>query len=558
MILSESEMNWLINFENKKDMLGQVFTPEDVADLMVSLAIDSKPQTILDPCFGEGVFLESINKKVEEKPVRIIGVEIDPILYRKANDKLLNIELYNMDFFDLEEQVDCIIMNPPYIRQELLRKEMPKFLSKEKIWGRLPLTNCIISPRSNLYIYFFIKAWAQLKNHGEIIAIVPNTWMAAEYGQSFKEFLLSNFWIKSIIQFNKDVFPNADVDSCIIHLVKDMESTNKHSNLININQELSESELESFNTLIEKVDNKITVKETKNEILQLENNWLTLFNDNPFFNLMENMVPLEKLANLKRGLTTNYNDFFIYSENKIVNQYPNYFTEILCSPKDVEGYSTQFLVKRQFIFSTQIIKDNLPYELKSYVDKYENEILKNEQPKTLYNKILTKPNNWFNINKLESAPILFSYIVRDRKKFILNESELVARDNFYEIFPKNHVNKYILFSILNSRITSIFLEDIGRSHGKGLLKIQKYELEKLLVINPAQISEMDLKLLEKMGKKLMNSSKEDALTYISEIDKILLPYVSTKLMIQDIETMLETKLETRLNKKNGFLKLVKE
>ncbi|WP_017725846.1 Eco57I restriction-modification methylase domain-containing protein [Halalkalibacterium ligniniphilum] len=558
MILSEPEKKWLNNVENKKDMLGQVFTPEDVADLMVSIAMDSNPQTILEPCFGEGAFLESINKKVNNKNVRIIGVEIDPVLYGKVNDKSLNMELYNTDFFDFEEKVDSIVMNPPYIRQELLKKEMPKFLSKEKIWERLPLTENMISPRSNLYIYFFIKAWALLKNHGEIIAIVPNTWMAAEYGRSFKEFLLSNFWIKSIIQFNKDVFPNADVDSCIIHLVKNSECINKDSNLVNINQELSKSEIEIFNTLIQSMDKKLSVKETLNEILQTESNWLTLFNENPFFDLMESMVLLERVAKLKRGLTTNYNEFFINNENQFVNQFPNYFTEIICSPKDVKGYSTKYLAKKQFLFTTQESKENLPFEIRNYVDKYEKEILDNVTPKTLYDKIIAKPDTWFNIKKIDGAPILFSYIVRDRKKFILNESELVARDNFYEISPKNSVNKFILFSILNSRITSLFLEDLGRSHGKGLLKIQKYELEKLLIINPDKIIEKDLFQLEKLGKDLLNSLEEDALSYISEIDRILLPYVSTKLRIQDLVKMLEEKLETRLSKKNGFLKLVKE
>src|SRR5690606_18747807 len=105
MILSEPEMNWLTNIENKKDLLGQVFTPRDIADLMVSLAMGSKPNIILEPCFGEGVFLESIDKKVDGKQ-RIIGVEIDPILYKNVSSKLLDMELFNIDFFDFEDEVD--------------------------------------------------------------------------------------------------------------------------------------------------------------------------------------------------------------------------------------------------------------------------------------------------------------------------------------------------------------------------------------------------------------------------------------------------------------------
>lgn len=197
-------------------------------------------------------------------------------------------------------------------------------------------------------------------------------------------------------------------------------------------------------------------------------------------------------------------------------------------------------------------------ELNEYIERYEGEVLKDTKPKTLYNKIIKKPNQWFNIKNLKSAPIIFSYIVRDRKKFILNEANLIARDNFYEISPKEQVDKLILFAILNSRITALFLEDTGRSHGKGLLKIQKYELEKLKIANPDNIIEQDLDRLAKLGDSLAKSVEQNALKYISKIDRILLPYVSTKLNVEDLEELLRIKLDSRLNKKSGHLKLVSE
>ncbi|XYU16287.1 HsdM family class I SAM-dependent methyltransferase [Bacillus pumilus] len=558
MLLTEPELNWLDDKGNKSDLLGQVFTPEDVAELMVSMALESNPKTILDPCFGEGVFLKVLNRKIKDASIKNIGIEIDPELYKGIREKLSSFNLYNGDFFDFDKEVECIIMNPPYIRQELLKKEMPKFLNKKEILKRLPLTNTNISSRSNLYIYFFIKSWALLKNHGEIVAIVPNTWMTAEYGQTFKDFLLSNFWIKSIIQFSKDVFPNADVDSCIIHLQKDIRNIEKHSNMVNINQAMSKKELVCINQLIYNEDKKLSINKVMNKSLHLEKNWFDFFTKKTLFNLENKMVTLDQLADLKRGTTTNYNDFFIKNHFRLVEKYPNYFIDIICSPKDIEGYTTKSLIRKNYLLSTIEKKKQLPLELNEYVEKYEDEVLKDSKPKTLYNKIIKKPDQWFNIKNLTSAPIIFSYIVRDRKKFILNEASLVARDNFYEISPKEQVDKLILFSILNSRITSLFLEDIGRSHGKGLLKIQKYELEKLKIVNPNTISKHDLVLLAKLGEGLTKSLDQNALQYISKIDKILLPYVSTKLNVEDLEELLRIKLDFRLNRKSGHLKLVSE
>lgn len=558
MRISKLEKEWLTKTKNKNELLGQVFTPEEVSDLMVTIALKSNPDKILEPCFGEGAFLDSINNKAKNKNYKVLGVEIDPELYIKVKNNLahVNTDLYNMDFFDFEEKVDCIIMNPPYIRQELLSKTMPKFLNKQKICDRLPKVTNKISPRSNLYTYFFLKSWDLLNQDGEIVAIIPNTWMSTEYGSSFKKFLLDNFSIELIIQFNKDVFPNADVDSCIIHLIKKPQYTNNASSLITINQGLSNSEIENFKDFLKSESEKFTKKEVSNIQLQKEKNWLNLFNEKTFFDFNSNMISLDQVTNLKRGITTNYNDFFITAFNSDVEEFPNYFKEIICSPKDIQGYSTKSLRKKYFLFNTLESKKDLPLELKKYVEKHEEEIICRKKPETIYRKIKSNSNTWFNIKRTYSSPILFSYIVRDRKKFILNDSQLVARDNFYEITPNENINLLVLFAILNSRITSLLLEDLGRSHGKGLLKIQKYELEKLLVPDPNKIKFKDVNRLEELSIQLISSLEKDAHIFISEIDEILLPYISKDMNTEQLAQMLNKKLESRLEKRTGYLQLL--
>lgn len=559
MQLTESERRWLMEAENKQDLLGQVFTPEDVAELMVSLAMRAEPAVILEPCFGNGVFLRAAYTRMEE-PVspRMIGVELDPELYRAVRQQYPEAELYHQDFFDFEQEVDSVIMNPPYIRQERLSAEMPKFLNKEAIWSRLPLTASDISSRSNLYIYFFIKAWAILREHGEITAIVPNTWMAADYGESFRHFLLTYFQIQTIIQFNRDVFPDADVDSCIVHLVKDTNGSTGNVQFINIEQALDRDELRSFASLIHHTSSKLAIKTFTRERLQIEGNWLGLFHEHDVFDIEENLVPLMHAARLKRGLTTNSNAFFIDEAAAWAEQFPEYFTEILCSPKDIRGYSTQHLAKKQSILATQQAKSHLPLELQSYINTCEQKILNDASPKTLYQKIMDRPESWFHLKASHGAPLLFSYIVRERKKFILNEPLIPARDNFYEIFPHGGVSLYALFAILNSRITSLFLENTGRSHGKGLLKIQKYELEQLRILDPAKLKDRDAIKLEALGKELAAVNEEQAHTIITEIDILLLPYVSTHLKAGDVERLLVKQSTARLDKRNGHLQLTKE
>ena len=72
--------NSILNKENKKNLLGQVFTPHILAKFMVSLfKPDLKENNkILDPCIGPNTFLsylDDINSSIQ-----ITGVELDESL----------------------------------------------------------------------------------------------------------------------------------------------------------------------------------------------------------------------------------------------------------------------------------------------------------------------------------------------------------------------------------------------------------------------------------------------------------------------------------------------
>ena len=64
--------------------LGQVFTQKQIADYMVGLFSVGKNKTILDPCFGEGVFLDSLSSNYHS----IIGIELDKKYYDAAQKRL--------------------------------------------------------------------------------------------------------------------------------------------------------------------------------------------------------------------------------------------------------------------------------------------------------------------------------------------------------------------------------------------------------------------------------------------------------------------------------------
>ncbi len=149
--------------------LGQVYTKRMVADYMVNLFTIANGARVLDPCFGGGVFVESL---LENTDHNVLAVEIDKDSFDMFNNPYSErCKLLNCDFFNIEEEFDGIIMNPPYVRQEEIDEMSELGVTKQKLQMACGLMS--ISNKANLYMYFILRAILLLKDEGELIAIVP-------------------------------------------------------------------------------------------------------------------------------------------------------------------------------------------------------------------------------------------------------------------------------------------------------------------------------------------------------------------------------------------------
>lgn len=487
---------------DKKKKLGQVYTPPKIAKLMAELLMKHNPTKVVEPCFGEGAFL----KELDKYEAKVIGIEVDRESFTKTNSKYPRMKLLNMDFFDYIDNVDGIIINPPYIEQRLLTGENnPDCLNKEVIRQKTEADKYNIASTSNLYIYFILKCFQLLEENGVLIAVIPNTWMSSFFGISFKKFLLENFEIKKIIEFDRDIFDNAIVESCIVELIK-KKSKNNIVSFIKLNENLEEVE---------------ELKIRQEELLSDEN-WK--FHNNNFNNPF--LCTLKDVSSIRRGLSVDSNDFFIKNTASIKDKDSPYLKQIICSPKEIEGYSTSNLNKKNYLLAVNANKEELTSDIKNYIENYEKEVLSGKIKgfKVIKRKIEKNPSDWYKVKFKKSSLLLFSYFIRRNKKFIINLDRIIARGNFYEIEPHQEINPYLLLSLLNSSYLKYQLEFIGRSYGDGLLKIQKYELEKLPIVNPSKINIEDIDKLITLGVNLSSGLKDEN-TIIDEIDLILEKYV---------------------------------
>ncbi|QEE96836.1 class I SAM-dependent DNA methyltransferase [Helicobacter pylori] len=107
---------------------------------------------------------------------------------------------------------DCIIGNPPYIRQEHI-KDLKPLLEKQY--------QDFYNSTADIYTYFFALSYHLLKEKGFSAFITSNKYARAKYGAQLREWLLKKTTLVSYMELNAlKVFESAAVDTSIIHFIK--------------------------------------------------------------------------------------------------------------------------------------------------------------------------------------------------------------------------------------------------------------------------------------------------------------------------------------------------
>jgi adenine-specific DNA-methyltransferase len=105
---------------------------------------------------------------------------------------------------------DCVIGNPPYVRQESLSEYKGYFEKNYRVYDGV----------ADLYAYFIEKGINLLKSEGLFSYIVANKWMRANYGDLLREFLKKE-GISEVVDFGDlPVFEGATTYPCIIKVKK--------------------------------------------------------------------------------------------------------------------------------------------------------------------------------------------------------------------------------------------------------------------------------------------------------------------------------------------------
>ncbi|MGL2787627.1 class I SAM-dependent DNA methyltransferase [Helicobacter pylori] len=384
---------------------------------------------------------------------------------------------------------DCIIGNPPYIRQEHI-KDLKPLLQKQY--------QDFYNSSSDIYTYFFALAFNLLKEKGFSAFITSNKYARAKYGAKLRELLLKKTTIVSYMELNAlKVFESATVDTSIIHFIKQPP--------------LKESVFNYY----EPIENdKENLKNTpsllmKQNALQTES---FIFANATLLDLRDKIesigTPLKDWdIQINYGIKTGANEAFIITTEKreeILNacktQEERERTEKLIKPilrgKDIKRYSYEWAhlwVINTHNGYTSALKSKIPPidiekypATKAHLDAhYDTIATRCDQGDTPYHL-----RNCAYLEDFEKEKIVWAEMtdeprfIYDNKGFLTNQTcYFIARDDKY------------LFAILNSKVMYFFMRQMASNLGEGAFRWIKQFIERLPI---PQITEKNQELADKI------------------------------------------------------------
>jgi type I restriction-modification system DNA methylase subunit len=571
----------------ERKRLGQFYTPPGIVDLIVNLTITEPDDVVLDPGCGSGSFLvrayhrlcelNDIPKRVPE-PMgetyhrqileQLYGVDINQF---PAHLTVINLAVQNPkaqirkintivgDFFDVKpgahtlfgfksitaegeetaiympQSFNVVVANPPYIEQELLgEKEKVKIKDliegeyKAKLFiGTSPRKikgSVVLSRQSDIYVYFFIHGLKFLKNGGRLGFISSNKWLEVEYGEPFQKFLLANARILQIIEFDRAVFPDAQVNTAVTIIEKETDGRKRSRNLakfIRIKKRTDpKTQLRLIQEANESFEDEFMRVDVVNQEDLVEGKWNIHLRGPLILQRIvagKKMKPLAEVARVFRGPTTGCDEFFVLGRERLRNWKieSGFLTPYISSPKQLRALVTRKEEVKDFLFTTDAPKSALrgtgAIDYVEHGEKLEVEPRKGfERKKRRIPELETLKARrlWYSLPKVEVPPILMTKMMDKRPKAIWNLAKAHASNLFYYVIPNHREDELVLLGFLNSSLGAFLAEIYGRSYGGGVLELAAYELKRIPVLNHSTLSKEESDKIAGLFKALVGVDSE--------------------------------------------------
>ncbi len=204
--------------------LGAYYTDDLVASFLVWWAVRSPADTVMDPCFGAGVFLRQACERLRtlggDPRTQVFGVEIEAGSHRHVTAELsdqFGVPSRNLqcgDFFEIEPDespYDAVVGNPPFIRYQRFKGEARRRALD------CAARHCVrLSALSSSWAPFIVHSVASVRPGGRLAMVVPAEIGHATYARAVLSHLRRSFGRITLVSFREKLFPGLSEDTLLL------------------------------------------------------------------------------------------------------------------------------------------------------------------------------------------------------------------------------------------------------------------------------------------------------------------------------------------------------
>lgn len=209
-----------------KKSTGSYYTCNSIADYIAKWAVGTSDSCLLEPSFGDGVFIKSAVSRFSElgnDSPSIIGIEMQAEPYNLCMNENKKITGFCMDFLDYRKtaKINAIIGNPPYVSLKNLKKD-----EKKKSLNLIHSYGVDMQTSASLWMPFVIHATELLELNGKLGFVLPYEITYVRYAFELWKYLSRNYGKIRICRIFYDFFPNVDVETIVFLAEEKGSSTN--------------------------------------------------------------------------------------------------------------------------------------------------------------------------------------------------------------------------------------------------------------------------------------------------------------------------------------------
>jgi len=394
---------------------------------------------------------------------------------------------------------NLMLVNPPYNRHENIpreyRLEIARLAKKQ--------TGIKVKGDSGLYVYHLLIMDKWLAYEGIAVWLLPTIFLQSRYGDAIRNYLLNNVDLISLHIYDdeKQQFANISISTTIVTFKKRLTD---NSNTVSISY--GESAISpSFQFSV-----------NKQYLFEEKINWRNAIynsNNSTVLNDVSNHIKFDDIFDIKRGIATGANDFFVMDRQKAKQlNIPNDVLipllpkarnlNSLIINQDNDGYPN--LSPQLVLIDTDIDEKQIRRKHPDFFEYLQKAKIKDENGKSIIDRALVKGRTpWYKQERRNAPLYLLTYMGRNKKDlpplyFILNRSKAIALNTYILLYPKNwlmellmeDMNLQEIFLVTLNKTAEQIISQQARIYSGGLQKIEPGELKRLSIIDlPKEISD---------------------------------------------------------------------